>query len=186
LGRAQEGRDVLGGVGRAVGGAAGKLVRGRASGAGNKRAHLTECRLQLLFGGAEATAPHQPPTGRQRRAPHDARGPNVAVNAALVAETVSEAGLAEQFVELDLVRRRYLGANFGRAGIDVRSGLGFSGDGDADGPQQCVRYFDRRRLGDVEAIDQSVADQIEVAGNGRACFAGVGPQLRERPRGVAI
>src|SRR6266568_6217136 len=39
-GRAKEGWDVFGGVGRAVFGAAGKLVRGRTTSAGNKRAYL--------------------------------------------------------------------------------------------------------------------------------------------------
>ena len=70
----------------------------------------------------------RPATRRPARkggAPHEARGPDVAVDAALVAEAVGEAGLAEQFVELVLVRRGHLGANFGDAGIDVRGGLRF-------------------------------------------------------------
>jgi hypothetical protein len=67
--------------------------------------------------------------------------------------------------------RRDLGADFGNAGIDVRSGLGFSGNGDSDGPEECVRQFERRGLGDVEAVDEAVADQVEVAGDRGACFA---------------
>ena len=80
-----------------------------------------------------------------------------------------------------LVRRGDLGADFGNAGIDVRGGLGFSGNGDADGPEECVRQFERRGLGDVEAVDEAVADQIEVAGDRRACFAAEGTQAARAP-----
>src|SRR6266566_884553 len=106
-----------------------------------------------------------PPASRKGGAPHEARGPDVTVNAALVAEAVQEAGLAEQFVELGLVRRGDLGADFGSAGINVRGGLGFSGNGDADGLKECVRQFERRGLGDVEAVNETVADQVKVAGD---------------------
>ena len=75
-----------------------------------------------------------PPASGKGGAPHEARGPDVAVDAALVAEAVGEAGLAEQLVELVPVRGGDLGADFGNAGVDVRGGLGFSGNGDADGP----------------------------------------------------
>src|SRR5439155_2357527 len=132
--------------------------------------------VKHLMGGGEAATTRDPPASRKRGAPHETRGPDVAVDATLVAEAVGEAGLAEQFVKLVLVRRRNQGANFGNAGIDVRGGLSFSGDGDADGPEECVRQFERRGLGDVEAVDEAVADQIEVAGDGRACFAAEGTQ----------
>jgi hypothetical protein len=84
-----------------------------------------------------------------------------------------------KFVELGLVRRGDLGTDLGNAGIDVRGGPGFSGNGHADGPEECVRQFERRGLGDVEAVDEAVADQVEVAGDGRACFAPEGTQARE-------
>ena len=83
------------------------------------------------------------------------------------------------------MRRGDLGADFGNAGIDVRGGLGFSGNGDADGPEECVRQFERRGLGDVEAVDEAVADQVEVAGDRRAGLAPEGTQAREHLRGVA-
>ena len=85
-----------------------------------------------------------------------------------------------------LVLRGDLGADFGNAGIDVRGGLDFSGNGDADGPEECVRQFERRRLGDVEAVDEAVADQVEVAGDRRAGFAPEGTQAREHLCGVAV
>ena len=167
-------------------GALGELVRGRATGAGDQRAHLVEAGVQHVLRGGDAAATRDPPAGRKGGAPHEARGPDVAVDATLVAEAVHEAGLAEQFVELGLVRRGDLGADFGNAGIDVRGGLGFSGNGDADGPEECVRQFERRGLGDVEAVDEAVADQVEVAGDRRACFAPEGTQAREHLCGVAV
>ena len=52
-------------------------------------------------------------------------------------------------------------------------------------PKQRVRQFERRGLGDVEAIDEAVADQVEVAGDRRARFAAEGTQARQHLRGVA-
>ena len=80
-----------------------------------------------------------PAAGREGGAPHEARGPDVAVDAALVAEAIGQAGLAEQFVKIGPVRCRNLGANLSNAGIDVRGGLSFSGHGDANGPEERVR-----------------------------------------------
>jgi hypothetical protein len=93
-------------------------------------------------------------------ATHDTRGPDVAENAPLVTEAVGKAGFAEQFVEFGLMRDRDLGSNFGNPGIDVRGGLDFSGNGDANCPEECVRQFERRGLGNVETIDEAVADQV--------------------------
>ena len=50
--------------------------------------------------------------------------------------------------------------------------------------EKCVRHFECRRLGDVEAIDEAIADQIEIGGNRRARFAGDGPQARQHQRGI--
>ena len=44
----------------------------------------------------------------------------------------------------------------------------------------------RRGLGDVEAVDEAVADQIEIAGDRRARFAAKRTQAREHLRGVAV
>jgi phosphoenolpyruvate synthase/pyruvate phosphate dikinase len=94
--------------------------------------------------------------------------------------------LAEQFVKLVLVRLGNQRANFGDSGIDVRGGLSFSGDADTDCPEECVWQFDRRGLGDVKAVDEAVADQIEVAGDSLACFAAKGTQARKHLRGIAV
>jgi hypothetical protein len=84
------------------------------------------------------------------------------------------------------VRRGNQDANCGNAGIDIRGSLSFSGDGDADSSEKRVRQFERRGLGDVEAINETVADQIEIAGDGSACFAAKGTQAYEHLRGVAV
>ncbi len=68
------------------------------------------------MGGGEAATIRDPPASRKGGAPHETRGPDVAVDATLVAEAVGEAGLAEQFVKLVLVCRGNQGANFGNAG----------------------------------------------------------------------
>jgi hypothetical protein len=147
---------------------AGPVRVGRATGAGNERAHLIQAGVQHLIGGGEAATTGDAPASRKGGAPHETRCPDVAVDAALVAEAVGEAGLAEQFVKLVLVRRGNQGANLGNAGIDVRGDLSCSGDGYTDGPEERVRQFERRGLGDVEAVDEAVADQIEIAGDGCA------------------
>ena len=185
VGRGRRGRagsgDVFGGVGRAVFGATDKLVR-QTAGARNKRAHLVQAGVQHLLGAGEAATIRDPPASRQgRRAAHETCGPYVAVDTTLVTEAVSKSSLAEQFVELVLVRRGNQGANFGNAGINVRGSVSFSGDGDADSPEKRVRQFERRRLGNVEAVDEAVADQIEIAGDGRTCFAAEGTQARRAP-----
>src|SRR5258706_15250949 len=136
--------------------------------------------------GCETATTWDPSGSRKGGAPHEARRPDVAVDATLVAEAVGEASLAEQFVKLVLVRRRNLAANLGYASIDVRGGLSFSGDGYADSSEECIRQFEGRGLGYVEAVDEAVADQIKVAGDSRACFAAVRTQPREYLRGVAV
>ena len=115
-GRAKKGRDVLGRVGCAVFGTAGKLGCRGAAGALDECAHLVEAGLQHLMGGGKAATPCDPPPGAQRGAPHQTRSPDVAVDAALIAKAVGEAGLAEQCVEFVLVRRRHHGREFQRCG----------------------------------------------------------------------
>jgi len=44
--------------------------------------------------------------------------------------------------------------------------------------QSTCREFECRGLGDVEAVNEAVADQVEVAGDCRACFAPQGTQAR--------
>src|SRR5260370_3031591 len=104
------------------------------------------------MGISEATAPRNPPASCKGGAAHKTSGPYVAVDATLVAKTIGQASLAEQFVKLILVRGRNLAANFGNAGIKVRGGLTFSRHGEADGPQQPVRHFQRSSLADVKPI----------------------------------
>jgi hypothetical protein len=91
------------------------------------------------MGSGKPSTTRHPSASRKGGAPHEARGPDVAVDPTLIAEAVGEAGLSEQFVKFVPARRRDKGANFGSAGIDVRGGLSVSGDGNADGSEKCVR-----------------------------------------------
>ena len=179
-------RGVLGGVGRAVLGAPGELVRGRAAGAGDQRAHLVEAGVEHVLGGGDAAAAGDPPASREGGAPHEARGPDVAVDAALVAEAVGEAGLAEQFVELAPGARREPGRGPRRCGHRRPRRPGLLRKRRCGWPEKRVRQLERRGLGDVEAIDEPVADQVEIAGDRRACFAAERAQAREHLRGVAV
>ena len=83
------------------------------------------------------------------------------------------------------MRCRNLRTDFGDVHI-VQGGLGFSGNGDAQGPNECVGQFERRGFGDVEAVDEAVADQVKVIGDRCACFAPEGTEAREHLRGVAV
>jgi hypothetical protein len=80
------------------------------------------------------------------------------------------------------VRGGDLGADLGDAGVDIRSGLAFSGNSDADGPKKSVRHFERRGPGNVEAIDEAIADEVEVGADRCARFAGEGTQARQHQR----
>ena len=100
--------------------AAPERVSGRATGAGDQRAHLVEAGIQHLLGGGDAAATRDPPASRKGGAPHEARGPDVAVDATLVAEAIGEAGFPEQVVELIPIGRGNLGADFRNAGVDFR------------------------------------------------------------------
>jgi hypothetical protein len=77
-------------------------------------------------------------------------------------------------------------ADFGNTCSDVRSGLSFFKNGYADGPEKRVRQLERRGLDDVEAIDEAVTNQIQVAREGRTCLAIKGSQACEHLRGVAL
>jgi len=91
------------------------------------------------MGSGKPSTTRHPSASRKGGAPHEARGPDVAVDPSLVTEAVGEPGLAKQFVKFVSVGRRDQGANFGSACIDVRGGLSLSGDSNADGPEKCVR-----------------------------------------------
>src|SRR5262249_50840345 len=142
FGWAKEWRSVLGRVSGTVFGALSEFVSGYATGAGDECAHLVKAGVQHLLSGGDAAASRDPPPCGKSGAAHDARGPDVAVDATLVAEAVSKAGFAEKFVKLRLVRRGNLGADFGNAGINVRSILGFSRNGNAHRPNECLGQFE--------------------------------------------
>src|SRR5262245_50318858 len=130
-------------MGHAALGAFRELVSRWAAGATHERAHLVEAGVEHLLASGDATATRDATACRKRGTPHDARGPDVAVDAALVAEAVGEAGFPEQFVEFGLMRRRDLRADFGNTRSVVYRWLAFSGNGDADGPEKCVGQLER-------------------------------------------
>src|SRR5262249_15179834 len=152
-----------------------EFLCGGTPGAGHQFAHLVEARVQHLLGTRDAAATRDSPSRRKRGTAHDAGGPDVAVDTTFVAQAVGEPGLAQQFVKLSLVSSRDPGADFSNASI-VRSGLGFAGNRGADGSEQCVGQFERCWLGNVEAVDEAVANQVKVARERRAGFPSEGTQ----------
>jgi hypothetical protein len=127
-------------MGCAVFGAPGKFIPGwAATTARDQRAHLLEAGVQHVLGAADATATRDPPARGKGRAPHQARGPDVAVDATLVAQAVGKAGLAKKLVELGLVHDGHLGADPGGTGLDIRGCEDFVGDDYSDGPQERIR-----------------------------------------------
>ncbi len=125
------------------------------------------------------------PCGHGRPA-HEPRRPDVAEHSALVAQAVHEPGFAEQVVELGAVLLGDLAAD----GLDPRFTvvvlLDPAADRGANGAKQRVGQLEGVPTGDVEAVEQPVADQFEVLGERRTDFVGPGPELGEDLAGIAV
>ena len=130
----------------------------------DQRAHLVDVGVDDVHRVGDRPALGEPPTGRERGAAHEPRRPDVAVHAALVAQAVHEARLAEELVELVAVLLGHLRA-YARAVSSVTSAPVevTTLDRDPDRLQQRVGELERTRLGDVEAVERAVADEVEVA-----------------------
>ena len=85
----------------------------------HERAHLVEAGVDEVLGVVHAALALEPATGREHGAAHDARRPDVAEDAALVAQPVHEARLAEQLVELGAVLVGDLRADAGDVRVDI-------------------------------------------------------------------
>ena len=134
------------------------VVRGRgtARGAASSSADgppvpLTSAHISSMFastmctGSAMRAALGDPTSGRERGAAHEARRPDVAVDAALVAQPVDEARLAEELVELVAVLLRHLRADLGGELGHVGAFEVASLEGDPDRPEQRVGQLRARR-----------------------------------------
>ena len=124
---------------------------------------------------------------REHGPAHQPRRPDVAEHAALVAEPVGQPGLAEQLVELAAMLLGDLAADARRSAPRRRtSSASPPADRDADRAQQHVGQLERARPADVEAVEQPVADEVEVAGDGRAGLAVERAQRVEHRGRVAV
>ena len=164
-----------------------ELVGRRPARARHQRAHLVEAGVDEVLGVVDAALGREPATGRERRAAHDPRRPDVAEDAAFVAQAVHEARLAEQLVELRAVLLGHLRADVGDA-ARRRPSVSLPGavDGRADRAQQRVGQLERVATGDVEAVEQPAADEVEVVRHRRADLAVERAQLGEHLAGVAV
>ena len=85
----------------------------------HERAHLVEAGVDEVLGVVDPALVRDPAAGGERGTAHDARRPDVAEHAALVAQAVHQARLAEQLVELGAVLVGHLRADAGDARVDV-------------------------------------------------------------------
>src|SRR5713226_9721573 len=96
-------RCVLGAVGGAVLEPCRELVGGWSPSAGEERVHLVEAGIDKMFGGVDSALASQSTTGGEDRPSHQARCPDVAVDAPFIAEPVEEPRLSKELVELATV-----------------------------------------------------------------------------------
>ena len=164
-----------------------QLLRRRPVAAGEQRAHLLEAGVDEVLGVLEPACGGEPAAGGQRGAAHDPGRPDVAVDAALVADLVGQPRLVEQLVEL----RPMLLGHLARGPPATRSSTSASAGRspamrDADGPQQRVGQLERVATGDVEAVEQPVADQVQVRRRRRAHLAVARAQRVEDAAGIGV
>ncbi len=144
-----------------------------------------------MHGVVKPAGGRQPAASREHGAAHDPRGPDVAEDPALVPEPVQLPGLSEELVEPVLVLGGHLAAHLGDLRLDIRRVFLAAVDGRPDRPEQRVGQLERGRLGDVEAVQETVADEVEVAGDGgsrrppEARAGRRGPRRGRRPRPAA-
>ena len=129
-------------------------------------------------------ASRRPPL--ERGAPHDPGGPDVAVDAALVAEPVHQPRLAQQLVELRSMLLGHLRTDLGDPLVGVRRRRAACLDRGADRPDQDVRQLQRIAPADVEPVEQAVSDEVEVRGGCRSGVAVERAQSLEHLRGLAV
>ncbi len=162
-GRAEHLRHILGAKRRAVFGTRRQFVGSRPAFSGNEGAHFLEAGIDQLLGRFQFSLGDKPAPGAEHGAAHDAGSPDVAEHTALVAEAVGQARFAEQFIEFRPLRFRHLLAHFCNPGFNVAAVGFFSVDRRSNGAQKHVRQFDRPRFANIEAIEQAVADEIEIS-----------------------
>ena len=112
-GVAQVHRGVLRGVGLVVGVPRGQLVGRRRRRPLEQRAHLVDVGEDDVLGIVQPTTRREPTAGGQRGPAHQPGRPDVAVDTALVAHAVADAGLRQQRVVLLAVLLRHVAADLG-------------------------------------------------------------------------
>jgi hypothetical protein len=132
-GCADEGRRVFGTVGGTVARPVSELVGGRTARIDEQRAHLPETGIDEMLSIVDPAPVGQASAAGKGRSSHQTRRPYIAVDAALVAETVGEPGLPEELVEFAPVLLGDLLADVGGLVPGVRCRLVLARYGDPDG-----------------------------------------------------
>src|SRR5262249_19697873 len=89
FGRAKKLRSVFGAAAGAILGALRKFLCGWPTGALYQRAHFLEARVEHLLSRGDPAATGDSPASSKCSAPHDPRGPDVAIAPSLIAQAVS-------------------------------------------------------------------------------------------------
>src|SRR4051794_13165118 len=115
-----------------------------------------------MLGIVESPTLGEPPAACYDRPAHEARGPDVAEDAALVANPVGQNRLLEQLVELAaMLLRDPLAHGLDRIGAVLLHPLARP-DSDADGPQQRIRQLECVAARNVEPVEQAIPDEVEI------------------------
>ena len=171
---------------RALGGAGGQLVGRGTRPVRYQRAHLVEAGIDQVHRLVDLPPLGDAAPALEHRPAHQAGRPDVAEDAALVAQPVGQPCLAEQLVELGPMLLGHLAADVGDRRLDVGALEVPSGHGDPDRAHQRVRHRKRVGLGDVEPVQQAVSDQVEVPGHRLAGLAVERAQRGQHLAGVVV
>ena len=119
--------------------ALGQLVGGGAARPQEELAHLVEAGVDEVLGVVDPPLGCEPATACQHCATHDPGRPDVAEEAALVADLVREPRLPEELVELLSMLLGHLVTDLGNLSVDVRGFRPGAFGGHADCAEQRIR-----------------------------------------------
>ena len=139
-----------------------------------------------MLGIVDPTRGGEPAAAGQHGAPGDARGPDVAEDAALVADPVHQQRLGDQLVELGSVLLGDLLADLGDAGIRVGGLSTLTLHRGAHRPQEHIGQLEGVATGDVEAVEEPVPHEVEVARHRGPDVAAERAQRREHLAGIIV
>jgi hypothetical protein len=142
------------------------------------RAHLVDVREDEVLRIVETPTFRESTAGCQRGAAHQPGRPDVSVDTALVAHRVPDPGLLEQCVVVLAMLLRHVAAGVGNLLVEVRCRSCLVDRG-SDRAQEHVGQLECAVVRDVESVEQSVPDEVEVVVERLSGGAGFSAQALE-------